>query len=401
MSKAAANELSDIRSLRDLMADDEPDTTGAVIVALSLIDRDEDQPRKAFDDESIAGLAESLAVAGVIQPLIVSRHPNDAGRYMLIAGERRWRAANLAGLAEVLVIVRELSPAQRLAVQLLENADREPLNILEEATAVARLVELGNSPKQVGELLGKNKTWVSLRRKLASHISQIDVFVTGNRTQDPETLSFLIDLEALDPNAVAEFLCAEKVTRATVREALEVARAKFANAPSVQPSVPAAVTAPAELSVPDPAGGSGAMPSVEGLAPAAAPFTAREPAIVAPSMDEPPTPVEDVPATLEPLPVRQPATPPGPRDDAHRPMPAPVPAQPTASAEPKPPKVAPVDLSEEKRIKERCRAAERRIAETWNLQVTVGWSGNGEAGELRIAFTDLVDLDNLASCLGS
>ncbi|WP_295387421.1 ParB/RepB/Spo0J family partition protein [uncultured Thiodictyon sp.] len=401
MSKAVANELGDIRSLRDLMADDEPDTTGAVIVALSLIDRDEDQPRKAFDEGSIAELAESLAVAGVIQPLIVSRHPHDAGRYMLIAGERRWRAANLAGLAEVLVIVRELSPAQRLAVQLLENADREPLNILEEATAVARLVELGNTPKQVCELLGKKKTWVSLRRKLASHITQIDVFVTGNRTQDPETLSFLIDLEALDPNAVAEFLYAEKVTRATVRQALEVARAKFANAPSVQPPVPAAVTAPAELSVPDPAGEGGAMPSVDEPPPVAVPFTARTPVVVAPPMDELPTPVEDVPPLLEPLPVRQPTTPPGPRDDDHRPLPALAPAPATASAEPKPPKVAPMDLPEEQRIKERCRAAERRIAETWNLQVTVGWSGNGEAGELRIAFTDLVDLDNLASCLGS
>ncbi|WP_242476983.1 ParB/RepB/Spo0J family partition protein [Halochromatium glycolicum] len=102
-------------------------------------------------------------------PLIVSHHPETAGRYMLIAGERRWRAAGKAGLTLLPVVIRELTGDHGLAVQLVENIDREELSVMEEALAVVRLLDFGRKPKEVADMLGKTAAWVSLRKKIAKH----------------------------------------------------------------------------------------------------------------------------------------------------------------------------------------------------------------------------------------
>jgi ParB family chromosome partitioning protein len=94
---------------------------------------------------------------GVIKPLIVSHHPETNRRYMLIAGERRWRAAGKAGLTLVPVVVRDLSNDQRLAVQLVENIDREELSVMEESLAVVRLFDFGRKPKEVADMLQQDQ----------------------------------------------------------------------------------------------------------------------------------------------------------------------------------------------------------------------------------------------------
>ncbi|MBP8197286.1 MAG: ParB/RepB/Spo0J family partition protein [Chromatiaceae bacterium] len=106
--------IKGIASLADLMED--LPAAGSQEVALSLIDPDPHQPRTSFDELRLDTLAASVAAQGVIEPLIVSLHPETPGRYLLVAGERRWRAAGMAGLTTVAVVIRELTAEQRLAV---------------------------------------------------------------------------------------------------------------------------------------------------------------------------------------------------------------------------------------------------------------------------------------------
>jgi len=214
--------IKGISSLAELM-DDLPEA-GAQEIDLSLIDPDPHQPRTSFDELRLEALAASVDAQGVIEPLIVSAHPEKPGRYMLVAGERRWRAAGMAGLKRVPAVVRELSAEQRLAVQLVENIDREELSILEESRAVVRLIGFGRKPKEVASMLGKTQAWVSLRRKIADNQELLEVFVTEGLTRDAETLTMLVDLRKLDSAAFDEMHRTERVTRAAVRDALELAK---------------------------------------------------------------------------------------------------------------------------------------------------------------------------------
>jgi ParB family transcriptional regulator, chromosome partitioning protein len=214
--------IKGISSLAELM-DDLPEA-GAQEIELSLIDPDPHQPRTSFDELRLEALAASVDAQGVIEPLIVSAHPEKPGRYMLVAGERRWRAAGMAGLKRVPAVVRELSAEQRLAVQLVENIDREELSVLEESRAVVRLIGFGRKPKEVASMLGKTQAWVSLRRKIADNQELLEVFVTEGLTHDAETLTMLVDLRKLDSAAFDEMHRTERVTRAAVRDALELAK---------------------------------------------------------------------------------------------------------------------------------------------------------------------------------
>src|SRR4029453_13140462 len=108
-------------------------------VPIELIRPNPRQPRSRIDDGAIRELADSVAAAGIVQPLIVTPQAN--GTYELVAGERRWRAAREAGLAEGPALVREQEDAQRLQVALIENMAREDLNPVDEARACATLVE--------------------------------------------------------------------------------------------------------------------------------------------------------------------------------------------------------------------------------------------------------------------
>ena len=118
------------------------------------------QPRRRFDSESIASLAESLRSAGLIQPLIV--RPLADGRYEIIAGERRWRAAREAGLETVPVVIRDEDEARRMEMALIENVAREQLNPVDEARACATLVEdLGLTKEELGRRLGRSRAALS------------------------------------------------------------------------------------------------------------------------------------------------------------------------------------------------------------------------------------------------
>ncbi|MFZ5775182.1 MAG: ParB/RepB/Spo0J family partition protein [Thermodesulfobacteriota bacterium] len=118
------------------------------------------QPRKEINDEALAQLADSIREKGVLLPLVVCQMDN--GHYQIIAGERRWRAAQMAGLAEVPVLVKDVSPLDRLELALIENIQRQDLNPLEEAEAYLRLVqEFHLTQEEVAKRVGKDRSTVA------------------------------------------------------------------------------------------------------------------------------------------------------------------------------------------------------------------------------------------------
>lgn len=121
-----------------------------------------DQPRRRFDGPALAELAESIAARGIIQPLIVRSHPTKGDHFEIVAGERRWRAAQKAQLHEVPVIVREFSDTEVLEVAIIENIQRADLNPVEEAQGYRQLIDrFGHTQEQMAEALGKSRSHIA------------------------------------------------------------------------------------------------------------------------------------------------------------------------------------------------------------------------------------------------
>ena len=148
------------RGLGALIPETEQPTGGVAHVPVLAITPNPLQPRTVIDPEALTELAASIREHGLIQPLIVTQQGPD--RYQLIAGERRWQAARMAGLAQVPVIVKEATPQQALEIALVENIQRADLNPLEEAVAFRQLVdEFDLTQEQVAERVGKSRVSVT------------------------------------------------------------------------------------------------------------------------------------------------------------------------------------------------------------------------------------------------
>jgi len=167
------------RGLAAILAQSEREADGLRHIAVDLIRPNPRQPRRAFDDEALLALSESIKARGVLQPLVV--RPLPGGSYELVAGERRLRAARLGGLAEVPAVVRETEEAEQLELALVENVAREDLNPVEEARACATLVEdLGVSKEELGRRIGRSRVVVSnLIRLLDLPDEALDLLVQG------------------------------------------------------------------------------------------------------------------------------------------------------------------------------------------------------------------------------
>ena len=129
-------------------------------IDINMLDANPNQPRRDFGEESMDELKASVSVHGVIQPLLVTKALN--GRYMIIAGERRWRAARAAGLSSVPAIVKDYSDRELMEVSIIENLQREDLNPIEESEAMRSLVEIyGLTQEEVAERIGKSRSAVA------------------------------------------------------------------------------------------------------------------------------------------------------------------------------------------------------------------------------------------------
>lgn len=173
-----------------------------------------DQPRRYFDDAALEELAASIATRGVIQPVIV--RPLPGGRYQLVAGERRWRAAQKAQLHEIPALIRDLADRDVMALALIENVQREDLNPVEEARAYQRLSELeGMTQAEIARLVDKSRSHVAnLQRLLALPESVLDHLATGRLDMGhARALIGHVNAAALAEEVIARKLSVREVER--------------------------------------------------------------------------------------------------------------------------------------------------------------------------------------------
>lgn len=135
---------------------------GALMTPIELLRRNPDQPRKTFDEADLGDLEESIRVKGIIQPILVRPAPGAPGEYQIVAGERRWRAAQRIGLHHVPVLVRELDDLEVLELAIIENVQRADLNPIEEAGGYKTLMErFGRTQEAVAKVVGKSRSHVA------------------------------------------------------------------------------------------------------------------------------------------------------------------------------------------------------------------------------------------------
>lgn len=186
---------------------------GTLMVKLSKVEPNREQPRKNFDEDSLQELAESLKQFGMLQPILVQ---NRGDYYEIIAGERRWRAAKIAGLKEVPVIVRELTDQEIVEISLIENIQREDLNPIEEAQAYKRLLtEFHLKQDEVAERVSKSRTAVTNSMRLLKLCDEVQKMVVEDMISTGHARA-LISIE--DPEE--QYLIAQKIfdEKLSVRE---------------------------------------------------------------------------------------------------------------------------------------------------------------------------------------
>ncbi len=156
-----------------------PDDIPTQEIDITLIDRNPSQPRKTFNEDSLREMANSIATYGVLQPLLLVK--TEGGRYLIIAGERRFRASLLAGLKKVPAIVRDLSPQQIQEISLIENLHREDLNAIEAAEGMRELMEShGLTQEDVAQRIGKSRPYVTNTLRLLQLPKEVtDLVRTG------------------------------------------------------------------------------------------------------------------------------------------------------------------------------------------------------------------------------
>lgn len=155
--------------------EDNSKDSGSLLIPINKIKSNVDQPRKDFDNERIIELAESIKHHGIIQPLILKQSGNN---YMIIAGERRWRAAKLAGINEVPAIIMDLTDKEILEVSLIENIQREDLNPIEEALAYKKLLSDFNiTQEELSKRMGKSRTAITNIMRLINLDSRVQEYL--------------------------------------------------------------------------------------------------------------------------------------------------------------------------------------------------------------------------------
>ena len=187
---------------------------GVLTIPVAELSGDPNQPRKRFGDEELDSLAESIRSKGVISPLIVM--PKQDGVHVIIAGERRWRAAQRAGLHDVPAIVREVTEDGGAEIALIENIQRVDLNPMEEADAYARLRDLfGRKPQEIAEAVGKSRSHVANMLRLVGLPSSVRALVVEGKLSMGHARALLgaDDAEGLAERIVAQDLSVRETER--------------------------------------------------------------------------------------------------------------------------------------------------------------------------------------------
>jgi len=160
-------------------SEDFRDESNKISISINKIKSDEEQPRKLFDSEKIAELAESIKTHGIIQPLILRKYMDD--QYIIVAGERRWRAAKMAGLKEVPGVIMELSDRDILEISLIENIQRQDLNPIEEALAYRKLLnDFKITQEELSKRIGKSRVAIANTMRLTNLDERVQQYIIEN-----------------------------------------------------------------------------------------------------------------------------------------------------------------------------------------------------------------------------
>ncbi len=177
----------------------------AVTLSVDEIEPNREQPRKTFDAAALAELSDSIREHGVIQPLLV--RPMADGSYRLVAGERRYRAARMAGLTKVPVTVREMSDEEESIFALIENLQREDLNAIEEAEGLKRLIDtFGLTQEQAAARVGKSRTAVTNALRLLHLPEEITALVKDGKVSMGHARALLSVEDAAELSRIAELI---------------------------------------------------------------------------------------------------------------------------------------------------------------------------------------------------
>lgn len=217
--------LLDENAVGDTGAPAQKPSSGAMDIPIELLRRNPDQPRKVFSEADIDELAASIREKGVIQPLLVRPAPGFAGQYEIVAGERRWRAAQRAGLREMPAVVRALPDAEVLEIAIIENVQRVDLNPIEEALGYKALMErFGRTQDGVADVVGKSRPHVANALRLLNLPEAVQGYVLQGQLSAGHARAIAA---AADPLALARRVIDGGLT---VREAEGLARQSAAAA---------------------------------------------------------------------------------------------------------------------------------------------------------------------------
>jgi ParB family chromosome partitioning protein len=199
---------------------------GARELPIELIHRNPDQPRTQFAEADLAELADSIREKGVLQPILVRPSRHEPGEYQIVAGERRWRAAQLAGLKAVPALVRELGDNQAFEIAIVENVQRTDLNPLEEANAYSALMgRMNYSQDEAARVVGKSRSHVANTLRLATLPPGVKAHLMAGRLTAGHARAIAT---AADPEALADLIVSKGLS---VREAEALAKPSAANRP--------------------------------------------------------------------------------------------------------------------------------------------------------------------------
>ena len=227
------------RGLSALLGEADPPSTGAAAAALppvatneisiELLRRNPDQPRRVFDEAELDDLSRSIAEKGVLQPILVRPAPGAPGEFQIVAGERRWRAAQRAGLHSVPVVVREFNDLEVLEIGIIENVQRSDLNPLEEAAGYKALIErFGRTQEAVAASVGKSRSHIANMLRLLNLPESVRNYLYEGRLTAGHARAVA---NAPNPESLAEMIVQRGLS---VRQAEELAR-KATDRPEPKP----------------------------------------------------------------------------------------------------------------------------------------------------------------------
>ena len=216
------------------------DGSGAVMVRLSLVEPNPDQPRKEFDDESLGELADSIKKHGILQPLLV--RPISNGGFQIVAGERRWRAARLAELKEVPAVIKELDDKQVAQLALVENLQREDLNPVDEALGYQSLMDTyGMTQQEAADAVGKPRSSVANSlRLLALCAAARELLSSGELSAGHGKL--LAGLDEAQQEHFANLVIEDGLSVKQLSALIEASKKQKSSRPKVKPRKPTFLT---------------------------------------------------------------------------------------------------------------------------------------------------------------